>query len=504
VGEWRGAGKDGKRLLAIVDRVKNLCELYVDGDSKWVDACRLELELYCAAPCVKQMCLVCDRNQPQMVALLVPSDAELQRWRPSGDSALADLHVEQNTECAAHLLQQLTNFARAEASKGGRQLHAFELPCAVVVCAQPWTAENGLLAANNKLKRGDLKMRFQKRMEDAYFQAFNCSQQQPNVGSSSDAASSEVALHFPCTTAAVVVPSPVFGRDCITKVCSGRLHMDEPIEFLIDQTLKFAGALPDGLSSDGVYAVASKSHAYPHYFKIRECAPNGQQLEVRVADTRSAFSVHAAASLPAPLATCIQQLVQLTGSSFVESKLPAEAVHRGRIKHDSSTLPLLEGSDRQRDFIAFEFKAADDACSAQANELLSRLKALVHTYRECAAGWVEESVKIKRDADALEMQQIKAISEAADAEFVKFMWSNDDATAGVEFADDCRARAHALEHLLISLVARVDRIKAVREETKRIKSQEPPAKTRFLKACVQPLLPAVRKCNAFAQVQRGP
>ncbi len=71
VGEWDLKGK-----LVIVDRVKNLCELYVDGDSKWVDPSRLELELYAAAPCVKQICLLSDRNKPQMVALLVPSDAE--------------------------------------------------------------------------------------------------------------------------------------------------------------------------------------------------------------------------------------------------------------------------------------------------------------------------------------------------------------------------------------------------------------------------------------------
>ena len=78
------------KVLVIVDRVKNLCELYVDGDSKWVDPGRLEADLYSNAPCVKQMCLVCDRNQPSMVALVVPSDYELQRWRIGGDAALAD------------------------------------------------------------------------------------------------------------------------------------------------------------------------------------------------------------------------------------------------------------------------------------------------------------------------------------------------------------------------------------------------------------------------------
>ena len=486
VGEWAGVDKDGNRLLAVVDRVKNLCELYVDGDSKWLDAGRLELDLYCAAPCVKQICLVCDRNQPQMVALLVPSDGELQRWRPSGDSALADAHVEQNAEFAAYLLQQLTNFARAEASKSGRQLQTFELPCAVVVCAQAWSVDNGLLAANNKLKRGDLKKQFQKRTEDAYFAAFSCSPPppaQPQATSSpAFSSSSAVALYFPCTTTAVMVPSPVVDSQCVTKVDRGRLYMQDPIDLLIDQSVKFAGNLPGGMFSDRVYAVACKSHAYPHYFKIYECGANGQRLQVQVADTRSAFTVHAAASLPAPLTSCIEELVQLTGSRFAESRLPAEALHRGRIKHDSNALPFLEGSDKQRDFIAFEFKGADDATAAQANEVLARLKALVQTYRKCAESWVEEAVTIKRDADASEAEQIKRINAEADAAFLKFMWCNEDATAGPEFADDGRSRADALERLLTCLIARVAQIKAVREETKRIKSLEPPSKTAFLKA----------------------
>ncbi len=192
VGEWAVdehgqflRQKNGEHVLIIVDRVKDLCELYVDGDSKWVDASRLELDLYHAAPFVRQICLVCDRNQSQMVALLVPSDGEQERWRPSGDSALADESLEHNAEFATYLLQELKHHAASQASSRGRALQMFELPCAVVVCAQPWTPENGLLTANGKLKRGDLKRRFLKRMEDAYFAAFNSSQTPSQVGSGS-------------------------------------------------------------------------------------------------------------------------------------------------------------------------------------------------------------------------------------------------------------------------------------------------------------------------------
>jgi long-subunit acyl-CoA synthetase (AMP-forming) len=489
VGEWAVDADDqfvktggGKRLLVIVDRVKNLCELYIDGDSKWVDPSRLELELFSAAQCVQQVCLVCDRNQPRMVALVVPSDGELQRWRPSGDRVLADENVENNAEFAAYLLQQLISFAHTQATASGRQLLAFELPCAVVVCAQPWTEENGLLTANGKLKRGDLKKRLQKRMEDAYFNAFNASQTPPQF--SLNATHTEVARVFPCTTATVLVPSPVFGRDCVRKVENGRFHMDDDgiIAFRVNDSVKFASStLPNGISSDRVYVVASISHTYPYFFKVRECTTNGQLLEVVVSDTETPFTVHHAISLPAPLSSCIEQLGQLTGTGFIQSKLPAEAIHRGRIKNDISMLPFMEGSVETRDFIAFEFKGADDATTAEANEVLSRLKTFVQTYRQCAESWVRDIKKIRLDAHNSEISQLNGINVEVDAKFLKFMWGNEDATAGTDYADDNHSFVENLENLLICLVARVENIKAIRENTKSIKSQELPSKEEFMR-----------------------
>ncbi len=491
VGEWavdeRGQYELAKddhgnwnKVLVIVDRVKNLCELYIDGDSKWVDVSRLELDLYSTAPCVKQICLVCDRNQPQMVALLVPSHNELQRWLSGGDRALADQSIEHNAECADYLLQELKHHAVSQASIRGRQLQTFELPCAVVVCSQPWTPENGLLTANGKVKRGDLKRRCQKRMEDAYFAAFNSSQK-PLTPVSTSRQCSGAALYFPSTAAACVVPSAVFGHDRVTKVEKGRFHMRDEIAFCINDTVKFAGdKLPNGVFSDRVYLVTSKSHAYPHHFEVCECSSSGQ-VELSVADTDIVFTVHRAVSLPAPLSSCIEQLSHLTGTGFVQSKLPAEALQGGRIKNEVSSLPLLEGSEKQRDFIMFTFKGADESTTFQANKLLSRLKDLVQTYRQCAESWIEEASAIKLHAEKLEVEQIKAIDDEADAKFHKFIWGNDDATAGTGFADNNRSFVDNLESLLICLTDRVSRFKAVREETKRIKSQELPAKALFLK-----------------------
>jgi len=372
-----------------------------------------------------------------MVALVVPSDGELQRWRPGGDRVLPDENVENNAEFAANLLQQLISFAHTQATASGRQLLAFELPCAVVVCAQRWTEENGLLTANGKLKRGDLKKRLQKRMEDAYFNAFNASQTPPQF--SLNATHTEVARVFPCTTATVLVPSPVFGRDRVEKVENGRFHMDDDgiIDFRVNDSVKFAsGTLPNGISSDRVYVVTSISHTYPYFFKVRECTTNGQLLEVIVSDTKTPFTVHHAISLPAPLSSCIEQLGQLTGTGFIQSMLPAESIHRGRIKNDISELPFIEGSVETRDFIAFGFKGADDATTAEANEVLSRMKTLVQTYRQCAESWVQDITKIRLDAHNSEIAQLNGVSVEVDAKFLKFMWGNEDATAGTDFADD--------------------------------------------------------------------
>jgi hypothetical protein len=207
--------------------------------------------------------------------------------------------------------------------------------------------------------------------------------------------------------------------------------------------------------------VISKSRAYPHHFEVRECASSGP-LEVTVDDTKIAFSVHRTVSLPAPLSSCIEQLGCLTGTAFVQSRLPAEELDRGRCKNDSSVLPLLEGSDKQQDFIKFDFKGADDATTAKANELLSRLKELVQTYRQCAEGWIEDANAIKLLAKNSEIEQIRAINEQADAKFYKFIWGSDGSTAGTGFADDCCSFIDNLEGLLIGLTDRVARIKAVR------------------------------------------
>jgi long-subunit acyl-CoA synthetase (AMP-forming) len=204
-------------------------------------------------------------------------------------------------------------------------------------------------------------------------------------------------------------------------------------------------------------------------------------LEVTVLDTKIPFTVHHAALLPAPLSSCVEQLGQLTGLGFVQSKLPAEAIDRGRIKNDTSVLPFLEGSVTQRDFIAFDYKGADDATTAQMHELMSRLKELVRTYRKHAESWVDEINKIRLDADTSEIEQLKAINEGVDAKFLHFMWGNDDATAGTGFADDNHSFVDDLEDLLVCLTARVGKIKAVRESTKAIKSRELPAKVEFMR-----------------------
>ena len=46
---------DGRPTLRILDRVSNMTELYVDGDSLWVEQARLECEVYGRSSAVHQV-----------------------------------------------------------------------------------------------------------------------------------------------------------------------------------------------------------------------------------------------------------------------------------------------------------------------------------------------------------------------------------------------------------------------------------------------------------------
>jgi long-subunit acyl-CoA synthetase (AMP-forming) len=59
-------------LLHVVDRVKNLTEMYVGGESVWAPLAELEETVYASCSAVHRVFLVADRNQPYPVAVVVP------------------------------------------------------------------------------------------------------------------------------------------------------------------------------------------------------------------------------------------------------------------------------------------------------------------------------------------------------------------------------------------------------------------------------------------------
>jgi long-chain acyl-CoA synthetase len=64
---------DGNPTLRIIDRVANMTELYINGDSVWVEQARLEAEVYANAAAADRICLLSDRNQPCLIAIVVPN-----------------------------------------------------------------------------------------------------------------------------------------------------------------------------------------------------------------------------------------------------------------------------------------------------------------------------------------------------------------------------------------------------------------------------------------------
>ena len=64
--QWRGA----PALLRVIDRVKNLEEIYWEGDSEWISVSRLEgIFQSSLSKCVKHVVLVSDRNESGLIAI---------------------------------------------------------------------------------------------------------------------------------------------------------------------------------------------------------------------------------------------------------------------------------------------------------------------------------------------------------------------------------------------------------------------------------------------------
>ena len=139
-----GAFAHDAPLLTIIDRVQNLEEIYLHGDSYWISSAELEASTYGELPYFEFIQLVSDRNEEGIVAIVVLSQNEF----ASGISSI-DTHHDT-------YLQLLQSAGKA----ANRATH--EIPVGVVVLKpHSWTIENGLLTITGKPKRSQVKLEYE-------------------------------------------------------------------------------------------------------------------------------------------------------------------------------------------------------------------------------------------------------------------------------------------------------------------------------------------------------
>ncbi|GHJ89328.1 hypothetical protein NliqN6_5730 [Naganishia liquefaciens] len=156
VGQWNPDG-----TLSIIDRVKNLVKL---SHGEYIAIERLE-SLYKSCPLVANGCVIAkqDHNAPAMIVVVHPANIMSFAKSHGVDADADDLeHLCRNKKLNAEVLRELNEHGR----KHG--LHKIELLEGVILTADEWTPESGLLTAAQKLQRKQIEKRYEDQIKEHY------------------------------------------------------------------------------------------------------------------------------------------------------------------------------------------------------------------------------------------------------------------------------------------------------------------------------------------------
>jgi len=151
VGQWEKNG-----VLSIIDRKKNLVKLQ---SGEYLALERLE-SIYKSSEYVENICIYGDSHEAFPVAIVVPVEKELQQL-------VLKLRIQterphQHPQVKSTVLESLQALARSY------KLANFETVQAVYVTEDLWTSENGMLTAATKLKRAEVRKRYEEQIQQMY------------------------------------------------------------------------------------------------------------------------------------------------------------------------------------------------------------------------------------------------------------------------------------------------------------------------------------------------
>ena len=131
--------------LSVIDRKSNLLELYVGGDSVWVQVEKLEKDIYGTIPQINQLCLLADRNEDGMIAII-------------GTDVQLDSHVDREQ----YFLDIIAHYGR------DANVKSYEIPVGVIVEENKFSLQNGTLTQTGKLNRSVVLKKYKEKMDKIY------------------------------------------------------------------------------------------------------------------------------------------------------------------------------------------------------------------------------------------------------------------------------------------------------------------------------------------------
>jgi long-chain acyl-CoA synthetase len=153
VGQWN---KDG--TLSLIDRIKNLVKLQ---GGEYIALERLE-SIYKSCQLVSNICVHAIPDATQPIAIIFPHEGHLRAALPDEDprTSLGDLCA--NPKVKAMMLKE----CNAVGKKNG--FKSIEMLQAVVLTADEWTPESGLVTAAQKLQRKKIAQRYDAEVMEAF------------------------------------------------------------------------------------------------------------------------------------------------------------------------------------------------------------------------------------------------------------------------------------------------------------------------------------------------
>ncbi|EOD05406.1 long-chain-fatty-acid-CoA ligase [Emiliania huxleyi CCMP1516] len=176
IGAWTTEG-----CLRIVDRKKNIFKLAQETTmSEYVAAEKIETVLL-RCPLLAQLFVYCDSLQSYLVAVAVPDAEEVAAWAAAAAAPAKVAEVLREPAAAARLHKAISQQIAAMSTEVGLKLprlkaagvslaglKGFERIKKLHLEGEPWSVDNGMLTPTFKMKRNDLKKRYQAVLDALY------------------------------------------------------------------------------------------------------------------------------------------------------------------------------------------------------------------------------------------------------------------------------------------------------------------------------------------------